>query len=498
MKRLMAAGALCVFLLPACRNGQESQGHTHAEDVTVSHMARSESTELFVEFKPLVAGKVVTFTAHYTDLRTFRPVTKGKVTVSLVKGSRGSRSSVNEPAQPGIFRPSIKPGAAGTYDLWFRIESGSFSDKVVIREVAVYADQASADTSLATPEEDANAITFLKEQAWKVGLAVTPAVNDSIREIIRTGGEIHPSRGDEVVVPATASGIVLFNLNNTYMGNAVNKGSVLFTIGGGGMADDNIETEFRQASAGYDKAKATYERMAGLYESNIIPRAEFEAATLEYEMARSHYQNIASRYGTGGKNIITSIGGFIKHIFVTEGQYVQTGDPLAVVAQHRRLTLQADVPQHLHPKLGEIVTATFKPAGDDHVYDISDFNGRLLAYGKSVSAEEPFLPVQFEIDNKGQLLPGCFVEVFLGLKTKTRAVVLPVAALLEDQGYFSAFVQTGGETYERRDVVPGVTDGRMVEIKSGLSEGEWVVTEGAYHVKMAGLSAVVPAHGHTH
>ena len=41
-------------------------------------------------------------------------------------------------------------------------------------------------------------------------------------------------------------------------------------------------------------------------------------------------------------------------------------------------------------------------------------------------------------------------------------------------------------------------NGKQVQVLSGLTEGERVVTKGAYQVKMASLGGSVPAHGHSH
>ena len=78
------------------------------------------------------------------------------------------------------------------------------------------------------------------------------------------------------------------------------------------------------------------------------------------------------------------------------------------------------------------------------------------------------------------------------------ALKIPVSALMEEYGTFSVYVQTGGETFEKRDVVLGVSDGIYVQILSGVDEGERVVTTGAYQVKMASMSGQVPEHGHSH
>jgi multidrug efflux pump subunit AcrA (membrane-fusion protein) len=59
-------------------------------------------------------------------------------------------------------------------------------------------------------------------------------------------------------------------------------------------------------------------------------------------------------------------------------------------------------------------------------------------------------------------------------------------------------VQLDEEGYQRREVTLGGSDGQRVEIKSGLKEGEKVVTKGAIHVKLASASNAIPAHTHEH
>jgi multidrug efflux pump subunit AcrA (membrane-fusion protein) len=59
-------------------------------------------------------------------------------------------------------------------------------------------------------------------------------------------------------------------------------------------------------------------------------------------------------------------------------------------------------------------------------------------------------------------------------------------------------VQLDKEGYQRREVTLGGSDGQRVEIKSGLKEGEKVVTKGAIHVKLASASNAIPAHTHEH
>jgi multidrug efflux pump subunit AcrA (membrane-fusion protein) len=60
------------------------------------------------------------------------------------------------------------------------------------------------------------------------------------------------------------------------------------------------------------------------------------------------------------------------------------------------------------------------------------------------------------------------------------------------------YIQTAGETFDKRAVTLGIQDGVNVQVVAGTKEGERVVTKGAYMIKLATQSGNVPAHGHEH
>jgi membrane fusion protein, heavy metal efflux system len=121
MRYILALLSLTIF---SCRPADD-HGHSHAEDgdhahavegVPVEeHTAWTGLTELFVEFPVLVAGETSRFAAHFTLLNGHQPVREGRVTVSLIRGDRGIRHTVETPSSPGIFVP--RPEAIGSRDL---------------------------------------------------------------------------------------------------------------------------------------------------------------------------------------------------------------------------------------------------------------------------------------------------------------------------------------------------------------------------------------------
>ena len=124
--------------------------------------------------------------------------------------------------------------------------------------------------------------------------------------------------------------------------------------------------------------------------------------------------------------------------------------------------------------------------------------GNVIPAGKVRNNNAYYIPVNFEIDNKGKIIPGSFIEVFLKTNTINDALIIPYSALIEEQGNFYAYVQTSGEGFQKRELKLGVNDGIFVQVLSGIKENERVVTKGAYQIKLATMSGKIPAHGHEH
>lgn len=499
MKTASMMMALFALLLVGCNNKQGiEQSHDASGLEPLAYTIYSDKTELFVEFKPLVVGSTSGFAAHFTILgEYFLPLTEGKVTVSLVIGENGIRNSAETASSPGIFRLALKPTTAGTGKLIFDIETKEYTDQIVIENINVYPnEQAALENQNVTTNGDE--ITYLKEQAWKVEFANAPVSKQPFSDIIKTNGQILSAPGDEMMITANASGSVLFSGNKTIIGSEVSVGTNLFTISGGNIATGTIDATFKEAKANYDKAKADFDRASELVKDNIISQKDYLQAKVAFENAQTTYNSIAKNYSAKGQGISSPMAGFVKNVLVSEGQYVEAGTPLAIISKNQKLILQAHLSQRYFSKLSTISSANFKPTGADKVYETQALNGKITSYGKSASANSPFIPVTFEIDNIGNIIPGSVAEVFLKSTPILNALVVPSAALLEEQGNFYVYVQTGGERFQKREVKLGVTDGVYVQLLSGVTEGERVVTKGAYQIKLSSASGELPAHGHEH
>lgn len=312
--------------------------------------------------------------------------------------------------------------------------------------------------------------------------------------VIHASGQILASQGDEATVVASTSGIVSF-VRPLAEGMAVAENKPVLTVSGSRIQDGDAVGRARVA---YETAKSEYERASKLVGEQIVSQKDFNTLKEAYENARIAYKALSPSADGQGVSVVSPLTGYVKSCLVKEGDYVTIGQPLMTVTQTRRLRLRADVPERHYPMLREVASAHFRTSYNDHVYPLDSLNGRLLSYGRSTGDTSYYIPVTFEFDNRGEVLPGAFAEVWLLSGKRQGVISVPHSALTEEQGVKFVYVQLDTECYQKREVKTGADDGTNVEILSGLKEGEKLVTEGAIHVKLASASNAIPAHTHNH
>ena len=338
-------------------------------------------------------------------------------------------------------------------------------------------------------------IAFTKKQAEAAGLVVEMVEEAPFSGVIKTAGHIQAPQGAEAVVVATSAGVLYYTNPSIVEGIAVEADKPLAGITAQKLQDGDPLVKARLA---YETAQAEYERAQRLVGDKIISVKEYEQIRLRYETAKTTYEGQAKGMTERGASVASPIAGYVKQVLVPNGSYVEVGQPVAVVTQTRRLQLRAEVSERDYAQLAKVTEAHFAPAYIDKLYKTTELNGRLVAYGKAASdAASHYIPVTFEFDNVGDIIPGSYAEVYLLTAPEEGVVSLPTEALTEEQGLYFVYVQVCAEEYEKRSVHPGRRNGERVEILHGLHHGERVVTHGAYHVKLASMSTAIP-HGHSH
>lgn len=337
-------------------------------------------------------------------------------------------------------------------------------------------------------------IVLTPEKAKAAGVEAEVIHPGTFREVIQAGGQILSAQGQEATVVAASSGVVSFS-RKIAEGIEVGQGSELLSVSAEHIQEGD---PVRKAKVAYEKAKEEYERAEKLVGSQIVSQKEFAALREAYQNARLAYEALLPSKSGKGVAVKAPIGGFVKNCLVKEGDYVTVGQPLMTVTQMRRLMLKADVSERYYAQLPRIVSANFKTPYNNKVYCLENLGGKVLSFGKSSGDMSYYVPVTFEFDNRGDMVPGAFVEVFLLSGERQGVISLPESALTEEQGLYFVYLKLDDECYKKQEVQLGTSNGERVEILSGLKDGDTVVTRGAIHVKLAAASNAIPAHSHNH
>ena len=346
-----------------------------------------------------------------------------------------------------------------------------------------------------TGETHAGEIAFKKAQAEAVGLQIRKVTPGAFTNVIKASGRVLAAQGEESTIVATVPGVVVFGKLPFIEGTAVRKGQPILNLASSNLSEGNVAIRTQSA---YEKAKKEYERMQSLIGDKIVSAKDFEQARLNYENAKTAWEAVKGKQTSDGVSVVAPQNGYLKNLLVKEGDYVSVGQPLATVTQNNRLMLRAEVSEKYYQSLPVIRSANFRTPYDDQTYQLSELHGRLLSYGKSSDTNAFYIPVTFEFDNKGAIIPGSFVEIYLLTAPMENVISVPASALIEEQGIYSVFVKEHEEAYRKVSVTLGADNGKEVQILSGLKAGDEVVTEGAYQIKLASASNAIPAHTHNH
>jgi len=181
--------------------------------------------------------------------------------------------------------------------------------------------------------------------------------------------------------------------------------------------------------------------------------------------------------------IRSPFAGTILERLASEGAYVQTGTPLYRVADLTRLWVQLDAYESDLPNLavGQVVEL------DVEALPGQTFEGRVAFIDPVVDPRRRTARVRVEVSNpERQLRPGMFVEAVIRGGEATDAaqpLVIPASAALFTGRRSVVYVQVRGAaqpTYEARVVRLAPQVGDLFPVVAGLSEGERVVSHGAF------------------
>jgi RND family efflux transporter MFP subunit len=487
-------------------------GHDHGE---AAHEEEAEPLaitnwtdryELFVEFPPPKPNTKLAYHAHVTRLAGFQAVTDGKFTVRFLRdGQVAAETSIDKVKRPGIFTPEGPAPAAGRYDLQMVYEKGGEADTFDCGPVDV------ADKPPAAEEAaPGNEITFLKETQWKIPFGTAWASEREMSGALEFPATVETAGSDQLALGAPTSGRFFHDKREALaVGRRVKKGEVLGSIAPNVEGEDftKLESSVEEARVQKLQLEAELERIKPLVDQGLLPerrlievRNELSVQQTKLSAAQRRVGRVVAPGGAGGLSIRATMDGLLREVMVPNGEPVEAGAVLLRLAGTDHVWLRA---RFVARPTGELVDA--KPTAVR------------LADGRRVDLQgrAEFMSAQPIVDPKSRLAtwvidvapgsapekdadlsPGAAVVLTVRAGTPRRVLAVPRQAVVEISTRPYVFVQPSGESFEKRRVELGASDGDWVEIRSGVEAGERVVTEGGFDVHVASLAGTVESHRH--
>jgi RND family efflux transporter MFP subunit len=246
------------------------------------------------------------------------------------------------------------------------------------------------------------------------------------------------------------------------------------------------EAEVKVKEADAEFAKTTYERWQGSPRGVVSEqeredkKARFDASVAALNASQARVKLDEAKVDrltslTEFKQVTAPFDGVITERHVDIGDLVTAGSttntsPLFGIAQTEQIRVFVNVPQSASVQLG-VGSAAEVTASE---YPTRTFEGKVTRTSESIDPRARTLRVEVDLSNSDlALIPGMYVKVAFSLKPTT-FVQVPASALLFRASGPQVAVVTDDDTVKFRDVTIARDNGHLVEIASGLSEGDRV------------------------
>ncbi|MCH7878895.1 MAG: efflux RND transporter periplasmic adaptor subunit [candidate division Zixibacteria bacterium] len=454
----------------------------------------TDKMELFMEYEAFTVNEPGRFIIHLTILDGFQPVREGSVKLTFVAEDGHTHNIVaTELLREGIFTPTVELDDPGRYKFALVYNGSVVRDSFSIDGFTVY--QSPGQIPHTELVESGEEIGFLKEQQWKIPFATTEVETREIKRSVWAIGEVLPSPSAYVEIVSPVDGVVSVGESGQLAlpGSIVKRNDVLVTITppvqGNGWASSQLA---------YKQAKRDFERVQRLKERQAISEREFERIRDEYLAMKAGFEALSGGGDSGALTLKAPISGKIIEWQVRPGQRVGAGDKLMAIVDPSTVWLQVNVYENDFRTRGRPVGVYVKSGGATGGWEISESDMKVLTTGGALDPTTSTIPVLLEVSNsENRLRINESTPVELYTSEGANATAVPKSSVYEDEGMDVVFVQTAGESFEKRVVTVGPHYRGWIAILKGLDPGQRVVTKGGYHVKLVSTSASTGS-GHAH
>lgn len=324
------------------------------------------------------------------------------------------------------------------------------------------------------------------------GVVVAPAKKQRLAGVISATGKVEANADKIAHVSPRISGKIVSVKSS--LGDSVAAGQVLVTL-------DSVElgealNRYHQSKTKFTLAQSNMDRIKVLVDKKIAARKEILQAETDYKTAQTELHTDEERLSLYGVSVAdlqgdnhkkpllpvrSPIGGIITEKHAIVGELADPSKSLYTVADLSSVWVLVDIHEKDLAKVRRGQTATVIVGA----FPDQKFRGRITYLADLVDEATRTVKARVEVPNPGRKLkPEMFATVELALAADTPPVLaVPEEAVQELDGKKLIFVAEKETEFEPRAVELGRASGGMVEVVSGLKEGERYAVKGAFTLK---------------
>lgn len=266
--------------------------------------------------------------------------------------------------------------------------------------------------------------------------------------------------------------VLVEEAENKYLSNLSNSGVNLITIKNDyEYAKKTRDTTLESLQSVINQRQAELDvKLARARDSDIdLAKADILSAESELQSANSKLENTILRAPSNGT---------ITKVDLKLGELAQALNEVMVLQDIGNLYLEADINEAniALVQIGQTVSITYDSLGPDHV-----FVGEVFSIDPASNDTDGIVNYTIKIsltDVDKVIRPGMNANIVINIFEKENVLVIPLLAVYAEEGqsFVDLITNNKRKTYTKVPVVIGsIGDGNLVEVESGLSEGESVV-----------------------
>ena len=229
---------------------------------------------------------------------------------------------------------------------------------------------------------------------------------------------------------------------------------------------DVADASLKQAQDGYDRLKSIYDK-GSLTEIQMVDiETKLQQAKSAYNIAEKNLENCS---------LHAPASGVIGKKMAEVGEYSVMGKAVLTILDISSVKIGFSIPENEISIIPTDCKSTITVAALGH----KEFNGKKIEKSVKANAVSHTYLAHIILSNpQKELLPGMVCRIALAPENKVQEIVIPISTIqTTSAGHKFVWIDKGG-TAKRMFVTTGAAKGNGVEVTSGLSAGDSIVTDG--------------------